>query len=96
MREVHFKVGDQVLAHLRIERSPRGTYNKLKMKKIRPCKILRNFVVNAYEIDLLEDVGISPIFNVADPYPYRINDIEGINDQKVIYWENKMPTTKNP
>ena len=70
-REVHFEVGDLVFAHLRKERFPKKQYKKLKFKNIGPCKILRKFSANAYEIELPPDVGISPIFNVSDLYKYE-------------------------
>ena len=63
-----------VLSHLRKYRFPRGEYNKLKMKKIGPCGILRKFLANAYELELPMGIGISHIFNVADLYPYQVND----------------------
>jgi len=49
----------------------RGTYNKFKMKKIGPCRILKKFASNAYDIELPDNVGILSIFNIADLYPYR-------------------------
>ena len=70
-REVNFEVIDLVLAYLRRERFPKREYNKLKLKNIGPCKILRKFSTNSYEIELPLDVGISPIFNVADLYKYQ-------------------------
>ena len=75
-REVNFEVGDLVLAHLRRERFPKRKYNKLKLKKVGPCKILRKFSANAYDIELPPDVRISPIFNVADLYKYQGEDID--------------------
>ena len=59
------------MAYLRKGRFPKGTSNKLKLKKIRSCKILRNFSANAYEIELPSDLQISPIFNVSDLYPFK-------------------------
>jgi hypothetical protein len=90
-RELQFEIGYQILAHLRKESLPRGKYNKLKMKKIGPCNILRKFDANSYEIELSDDVDISPIFNVSDLYPYRKDDIEGSTDQGKIQWEKQIP-----
>jgi hypothetical protein len=64
------------------------------MKKIGPCKILRKFDANAYDIELPDDVGISPIFNISDLYPYREDDTEGLEYQEKIQWEKQMPIKK--
>ena len=63
-------MGDEVLTHLHRKRFPRVEYNKLKYKKTGPCKILCKFSTNAYELQLPLGIGISPIFNVTDLFPY--------------------------
>ena len=52
------------------------------MKNIGPCRIIKIFAANAYEIGLPDNVGISPIFNVADLYPYMRDDVGELDDQK--------------
>jgi hypothetical protein len=83
-KEGKFNLKWEVLAHLRKESFSRGTYNKLNMNKIGPCNILRKIAANTYEIELLDNVGISLIFNVADLYPYNKDDVGELNDQEEI------------
>ena len=66
-----FEEGDLVMAHLGKERIPRGTYNKLKYKKVGPCKILRKVYENVYKLELSENLNISTIFNVVNLYEFH-------------------------
>jgi hypothetical protein len=95
-RQLQFEVGDLVLAHLRKERFLRGTYNKLNMKKIGPCRVLKKFGTNAYEIELPDGIGIFLIFNISDLYPYKVEETETGNEQPVIQWQKQMPVAEEP
>jgi hypothetical protein len=74
----------QILAHLR------------KMKKIRPCKVLKKFGANGNEIELPDGIEISPIFNISDLYRYKVEEAGTENEQPVIQWKKQMPVAEKP
>lgn len=70
-RNLQFQVGDLVMVHLKKERLQKGVPNKLQMRRIGPCSILANYGENAYKVDLPSDIGLSPVFNIADLVTYK-------------------------
>jgi hypothetical protein len=95
-RQLQFEVGDLILAHLRKERFSRGTYNKLKMKKIGLCRVLKKFGANAYEIELPDGIRISSILNISDLYPYKAKETGTSDEQSEVQWQKKMPVAEKP
>jgi hypothetical protein len=66
------------------------------MKKIGPCRVLKKFGVNAYEIELPDGIRISPIFNISYLYPYKAEEAGTGDEQPVIQWTKKMPVADEP
>src|SRR5271156_275823 len=65
------------MVHLWKERFLVGTYNKLKMKKFGPCKILKKHDSgNSYEVELPTELNISLVFNISDLIEYHEGGVE--------------------
>ena len=61
-----FKEEDMVLVRIRPKRYPKDTYMELHSKNVGPYKVLKKISSNAYVFYLLENMGISNIFNIED------------------------------
>ena len=55
-----------VLVRIRPKRYPKDTYMELHSKNVGPYKVLKKISSNAYVFYLLENMGISNIFNIED------------------------------
>ena len=66
------------------------------MKKIGPCKVLKKFGANAYEIELPDGIRISLIFNISDLYPYKAEEAGVDSEQIEVQWDKQLPIAKNP
>jgi hypothetical protein len=66
------------------------------MKKIGPCRVIRKFGENTYDIELPNGVRISLIFNVADLYPYRAEEARAEDEREEVQWTKQMPVAENP
>ena len=80
------------------DKFPEGEYKKMTMKNIGPCRILKKFSANDYELDIPIGVGISPIFNVVDLYPYVTGDTRifanGEYPTENLQWVRQMPVAQ--
>jgi hypothetical protein len=45
---------------------------------------------------LPDGIGISPIFNISDLYPYRAREAEAGTEEPIIQWKNKLPVAEKP
>jgi hypothetical protein len=45
---------------------------------------------------LPDGVGISPIFNILDLYPYRAGEANTGTEEPVIQWEKQLPVAEKP
>ncbi|GLJ52177.1 hypothetical protein SUGI_1109930 [Cryptomeria japonica] len=66
------------MVHLNKARLQKGIPNKFQMRRLGPCAILARYGENAYKVDLPSDIGLSPVFNIADLVAYK-GTIQGLD-----------------
>jgi hypothetical protein len=85
------------MVHLHKDMYPKGTYHKLRPKKLCPCIILKRINKNVDLIDMLEDLDISPIFNVFDLHSHFVgtnyDQIDNDHNEEE-NWTHHLPKKK--
>ena len=71
MKEVLFKEGDLVWLHLRKDHFLAQRLSKLSPRGDGPFKIKKMVGNNAYVLELPDEYGVSPVFNVGDLTPFE-------------------------
>jgi hypothetical protein len=66
------------------------------MKKIGPCRIVKKFGANTYEIELPDGIGISSIFNISYLYPYRAEEEVADSEHTEVQWNKQMLVAEKP
>jgi len=61
-----FAIRNEMMVRVRPERFPPGTLKKLHARRIGPCRVLKRFDSNAYELDIPCELGINKVFNIDD------------------------------
>ena len=90
-RHNEFQVGDLIIVYLRKEQFPMGTYNKMKVKKFGPYKILKKHDSgNAYEVEFPDGIHISPIYNIENLTKYHDDGA----DEELMLDPCPIPTSK--
>ena len=102
-KKLVFEQGDLVWVHLRKDRFPKQRKCKLRPCGDGPFAVLKGINDNAYKIDLPEEYGVSPTFNVSDLSPYfgplesrTTSSQEGEDDEDIPAMGTTPPTINGP
>ena len=69
-RSKEFNVGEYVIVRICLKRILKMFSKKLYARAIGPYYIIHKLGSNTYHLDLLNDMDISPVFNIEDLLPY--------------------------
>ena len=66
------------------------------MKKIGPFKIVKKCGNNAYQVDLPNDINLSPIFNVSNLYAFKGATADDVDACTIVDLKEELKNTIPP